>query len=80
MPMEMKSTGGMLQYARTAGLDIPGNLAIIGQENLPIGIALGLSTVDHQLIRVGEEAFELSVRKSRHKIEVPYRIIHRSSI
>jgi DNA-binding LacI/PurR family transcriptional regulator len=72
--------GGIYQYADAAQLDIPEDLAIMGQEDQPIGVALRLSSVDHQLIKVGEQAFELSMNKSRQKIEIPYRIIHRSSI
>ncbi|MDQ0178246.1 LacI family DNA-binding transcriptional regulator [Bacillus chungangensis] len=72
--------GGIYQYALSINLKIPDNLAIIGQENQPVGVALGLSTVDHQLIKVGEQACELIINKSRQKIKIPYKMIHRFSI
>ncbi|QQZ08968.1 LacI family DNA-binding transcriptional regulator [Heyndrickxia vini] len=72
--------GGIYKYARSKNMNIPNDLAILGQENQPIGVALDLSSVDHQLIKVGEQAFELTVQKSRRNIEIPYKIIERSSI
>ncbi|WHY78357.1 LacI family DNA-binding transcriptional regulator [Neobacillus sp. WH10] len=72
--------GGMYQYAQSINMRVPDDLAIIGQENQPIGIGMGISSVDHQLIKVGEQAFDLVINKSRQKIEIPYRIIERSSI
>lgn len=70
---------GIYQYAKGIQLKIPDDLAIIGQENQPVGIELQLSTVDHQLIKVGEKAFDLIIEKSKAKIEIPYRIILRQS-
>lgn len=70
---------GMYQYAGNVGLRVPEDLAIIGQENQPVGIGLQLSTVDHQLVKVGEQAFDLLIGKSKEKVEVPYRIITRQS-
>lgn len=72
--------GGIYQYARSIDYEIPNDVAIIGQENQPIGIGLGLSSVDHQLIKVGEQAFDLAVNKSKLKMKIPYHIIHRLSI
>lgn len=42
---------------RSIQLGIPKDLEIIGQENQPVEIGLRLSTVDHQFVKVGEEAF-----------------------
>jgi len=72
--------GGMYQYAQSIKMRVPDDLAILGQENQPIGIGMGISSVDHQLIKVGEQAFDLVINKSRQKIQIPYRIIERSSI
>ncbi|MEH7356643.1 LacI family DNA-binding transcriptional regulator [Neobacillus drentensis] len=72
--------GGMYQYAQSINMRVPDDFAILGQENQPIGIGMGISSVDHQLIKVGEQAFDLVINKSRQKIEIPYRIIERSSI
>ncbi|WP_042351535.1 LacI family DNA-binding transcriptional regulator [Bacillus massiliigorillae] len=72
--------GGMYLYAKSQQLKIPTDLAIIGQENQPIGIGLGLSTVDHQLTKVGEQACSLVIEKSRDKVKIPYRIVERDSV
>lgn len=71
---------GFYQYARSIELEVPDDLAIIGQENQPVGIGLGLSTVDHQLVKVGEQAFDLVIENSQNKVEIPYHIIVRQSI
>ncbi|PQP89171.1 LacI family DNA-binding transcriptional regulator [Paenibacillus sp. AR247] len=70
---------GIHQFVLSAGLRIPEDVAIIGQENQPIGQVLQLTTVDHQLFRVGEEALRLVTRGSGEKVQIPYRIIYRSS-
>ncbi|WP_127529371.1 LacI family DNA-binding transcriptional regulator [Paenibacillus kobensis] len=70
---------GIYRYAKRIGLRVPEDLAIIGQENQPVGIGLGLSTVDHQLVKVGEHAFDLAIGKSKDKVEIPYQIILRQS-
>ncbi len=72
--------GGMYLYAKSQQLKIPTDLAIIGQENQPIGIGMGISTVDHQLTKVGEQACSLVIAKSREKVKIPYRIVERDSI
>ncbi|WP_379555073.1 substrate-binding domain-containing protein [Oceanobacillus jeddahense] len=66
--------------AKAEQLRVPGDLAIIGQENQPVGIGLGLTTVDHQLTKIGEQACSLMIKKSNGKIETPYRIIERDSV
>lgn len=71
---------GIYQYAQSIGLGMPKDLAIIGQENQPVGIALNLATVDHHLVSIGEQAFDLLIGKSKTKIEVPYELIIRPSI
>jgi DNA-binding LacI/PurR family transcriptional regulator len=72
--------GGMYQYVQSINMRVPDDIAILGQENQPIGVGMGISSVDHQLIKVGEQAFDLVINKSRQKIQIPYRIIERSSI
>ncbi|GLX66099.1 LacI family DNA-binding transcriptional regulator [Paenibacillus glycanilyticus] len=71
---------GIYQYARGIQLEVPEDLAIIGQENQTVGIGLGLASVDHQLVKVGEQAFDLIIQKSKNKIEIPYKIHLRQSI
>ncbi|MCM3039572.1 LacI family DNA-binding transcriptional regulator [Paenibacillus motobuensis] len=68
---------GIYQHVRSLQLRVPEDLAIIGQENQPVGIGLSLSTVDHQLVKVGEQAFDLTINRSKDKIEIPYQIIVR---
>jgi DNA-binding LacI/PurR family transcriptional regulator len=70
----------MYLYAKAQQLKIPTDLAIIGQANQPIGIGMGISTVDHQLTKVGEQACSLVINKSRDKVKIPYRIIERDSV
>lgn len=72
--------GGIYLYAKSQQLKIPTDLAIIGQENQPIGIGMGISTVDHQLTKIGEQACSLVIRKSREKVKIPYRIVERDSV
>jgi len=71
---------GIYMYARSLELQVPEDLAIFGQENQPVGVGLHLSTVDHQLVLVGEKAFDLTIEKSSDKVEIPYQIIVRQSI
>lgn len=72
--------GGIYLYANTIHLKIPDDLALIGQENQPIGIGLGITSVDHQLTKVGEHACNLIINKSNHKIKIPFHIIERYSV
>ena len=72
--------GGIYLYAKYQQMNIPDDLAVIGQENQPIGIGLGLSTVDHQLMKVGEQACSLAIKKSRDKVKTHYRIVERDSV
>mgnify|MGYP001038976061 CR=1 FL=1 len=72
--------GGIYLYAKSKQLKIPADLAIIGQENQPIGIGMGISTVDHQLTKIGEQACSLVIKKSKEKVKIPYRIVERESI
>src|SRR5699024_6126558 len=72
--------GGMYLYTKSQQMKIPTDLAIIGQENRPVGIGLGLSTVDHQLMKVGEQACNLVIEKSREKVKIPYHILERESL
>ncbi|MEK5056926.1 LacI family transcriptional regulator [Paenibacillus sp. FSL H7-0326] len=70
---------GMYQCAKNMNLSVPVDLAIIGQENQPVGIGLSLSTVDHQLVKVGEQAFDLTMDRTNNKVKIPYQIIIRQS-
>ncbi|WP_374019239.1 LacI family DNA-binding transcriptional regulator [Paenibacillus thiaminolyticus] len=72
--------GGVHLYAKSVDLQIPDDIAIIGQENQPIGVGLGITSIDHQLSKVGEQACELIINKSSAKIKIPYQFIPRSSV
>ncbi|MBN8201591.1 LacI family DNA-binding transcriptional regulator [Bacillus sp. NTK034] len=72
--------GGIYLYAKSKQLKTPADLAIIGQENQPIGMGMGITTVDHQLMKIGEQACSLVINKSREKVKIPYRIVERDSV
>ncbi|HLR61362.1 MAG TPA: LacI family DNA-binding transcriptional regulator [Lentibacillus sp.] len=72
--------GGIYLYAKSQQFNIPADLAVIGQEKQPTGSVLGITTVDHQLTKVGEEAFNLVINGSSEKVKVPYFIAERDSV
>ncbi|WP_066193501.1 MULTISPECIES: LacI family DNA-binding transcriptional regulator [Gracilibacillus] len=72
--------GGIYLYAQSQQLQIPSDVAIIGQENQPVGIGLGLSTVDHQLTKIGEQALNLVIHRSKEKVNIPYQMVERQSM
>lgn len=71
--------GGIYKYAISRKMEIPHQLSILGQENQPIGEGMNISTVDHQLVKVGENACNLIIEKSKQKVKIPYKIIQRES-
>ncbi|AKF95825.1 hypothetical protein [Brevibacillus laterosporus] len=68
-PAIYANAGGIFKYALSRNYTIPDDLAILGQENQPIGIGLDISTVDHQLIKVGETAFGLPLPNQGEKLK-----------
>lgn len=53
---------GALEAARSAGVDVPGELSIAGLDDIPEAAASGLTSIDQQLLAQGEAAANLAVR------------------
>lgn len=77
---------GLIIEAWKNGVQIPGDLAVIGFDDQPIGRALGLTTIDNQLLRMGVVAFRIIHDQIKGIVENPvqhkleYRIIERSTV
>ncbi|WP_088839384.1 MULTISPECIES: LacI family DNA-binding transcriptional regulator [unclassified Listeria] len=71
---------GIMVYAREKGLRVPEDLAILGQENLPIGFVLELTTLDHNLKKLGEMAFSIFYSKEVRKERIEHALIVRKSV
>lgn len=77
---------GLIIEAWKNGIHIPEDLAVIGFDDQPIGRALGLTTIDNQLLKMGVVAFQIIHEQIKgnnknpvyHKLE--YRIIERSTV
>ncbi|RRJ62461.1 LacI family DNA-binding transcriptional regulator [Paenibacillus oralis] len=52
---------GFILAARSRGLEVPGDFAVIGFDNQPISAVLGITTIDNRLSEIGARAFD-SVR------------------
>lgn len=65
---------GIYQYITKHNL---APVALIGQEKLALSDILEFSTIDHHLCRIGEQAFELLMRKKIEKQLIPYTFIER---
>jgi len=77
---------GIIMEARRRGWRIPGDLAVMGFDNLPIAQVLDLSTIEHPGRQMGECAFRLllsgigKARPEPERIELPYRLIERGTV
>ncbi|MHA6534607.1 LacI family DNA-binding transcriptional regulator [Paenibacillus sp. BAC0078] len=77
---------GLIIEARKHGMSIPGDLAVMGIDNQPIGRLLEITTIDNQLYEMGAAAFRIfheQINGGSHcpvyrKLE--YRIIERSTV
>ncbi|QUL53973.1 LacI family DNA-binding transcriptional regulator [Paenibacillus tritici] len=77
---------GLIIEARRAGLSIPGDLAVMGFDNQPIGRLLEITTIDNHLYEMGAAAFRIiheqissgSAEPTYRKLD--YRIIERSTV
>lgn len=90
-PSAMLVTGdhvaaGLMWEAGKRGVSVPGELAIIGFDNQPIGKLLGLTTIDNRLFDMGEEAFRILYRQIYEpgsgpvRQELPFELIERTSV
>ncbi|MBC1419414.1 LacI family DNA-binding transcriptional regulator [Listeria fleischmannii] len=71
---------GIMVYARQKGMRVPEDIAILGQENLPIGLVLELTTLDHHLKKMGETAFSIFYSKEIRKERIAHELIIRKSV
>ncbi|KAI7250761.1 hypothetical protein KC345_g11629 [Hortaea werneckii] len=77
---------GLMIEARKHGLSIPGDLAVMGFDNQPIGRLLEITTIDNHLYEMGASAFRIIHEQisgeSRDPVyrKLDYRIIERSSV
>lgn len=46
-----------MYHVKKLGLRVPEDVAILGQENLPIGKVLEITTLDHNLKKIGRKCF-----------------------
>lgn len=76
---------GVLEAARDAGVDVPGELSVIGYDDVPMAPYLGLTTVQQQLYETGAEAAALLIRLladetlEEDSVELPTEIVIRRS-
>lgn len=77
---------GLMIEARKAGLSIPGDLAVMGFDNQPIGRLLEITTIDNHLYEMGASAFRIIHEQISSDNPDPvyrkldYRIIERSTV
>ena len=77
---------GVMKAARQLGLRIPGDLAVIGFDDLDLAGYLGLTTVSQQLDESGRTAVELlqdelaNLGRSIRQIKLPLRLIERETV
>ncbi|WNS43410.1 LacI family DNA-binding transcriptional regulator [Paenibacillus sp. MMS20-IR301] len=77
---------GLIIEARKAGLSIPGDLAVLGFDNQPIGRLLEITTIDNHLYEMGTAAFRIIHEQINGACGGPvyrkldHRIIERSTV
>ncbi len=62
---------GVMAAARELGLDIPGDLSIVGYDDVEAADYVGLTTVRQQLLESGRLGAELLLSEIQHRSEVP---------
>jgi DNA-binding LacI/PurR family transcriptional regulator len=77
---------GLIIEARKHGMTIPGDLAVMGFDNQPIGRLLEITTIDNRLYEMGAAAFRIIHEQISGDSHTPvyrkldYRIIERSTV
>ncbi|MNE88473.1 HTH-type transcriptional repressor CytR [compost metagenome] len=77
---------GFLIAAHRNGLNVPGDLAIIGFDNQPIADVLNMTTIDTRLHEIGSRAFDIAFQQinGEHKDpvteELGFRLIERGTV
>jgi DNA-binding LacI/PurR family transcriptional regulator len=67
---------GVLEAAAAAGLDVPGELAVIGFDDIDFAEILGLTTVRQPLAAIGASAMKLLLSKIGDGDDDPVEIVH----
>jgi LacI family transcriptional regulator len=76
---------GVMEAARDAGVDVPGQLSVIGYDDVPMAPYLGLTTVHQQLYESGSLAASMlidilsGVTPDESSVEVPTELVIRRS-
>ncbi|MBC1472112.1 LacI family DNA-binding transcriptional regulator [Listeria seeligeri] len=71
---------GIMFHVKKIGLRVPEDVAILGQENLAIGKALEITTLDHHLKKLGENAFYIFEQGKLQNIQVKHELIRRKTV
>ncbi|AQY49720.1 LacI family transcriptional regulator [Listeria weihenstephanensis FSL R9-0317] len=71
---------GMHYYMTHHGLRVPTDIAILGEENLPIAEVLDITTLDKNLRDIGRVAVDILLEEKVEKKQVQHEIIRRNSI
>lgn len=76
---------GIVIEARKNGIGIPEDLAVIGFDNHPISEIMGITTIEHPSLALGESAFQLLFNQlngdvlQKNNIELALRLIKRNT-
>lgn len=76
---------GAIQYARSAGLDVPGHLSVVGYDDIPMAGAFSppITTIDQQAPELGRAAMRMLLEIFDHRspasIELPTFLVVRQS-
>ena len=62
---------GVMSAARDLGLQIPGDLTVIGYDDIPIAEPIGLTTISQHLFESGRVGAELLLAEIEHRSTVP---------
>ncbi len=76
---------GIIIAASKVGLDIPGDLAVLGLDNQPIAQALDITTIDQPARDLGYRSVKTVISLingnllEEHAVELPYTLVERKS-
>lgn len=71
---------GIISQAENIGRKIPEELSVMGFDNHPMSEALGLTTLDANIKKIGEQAFNLFHTGSDEQINIPFQLVKRSTV
>jgi DNA-binding LacI/PurR family transcriptional regulator len=71
---------GAIQAIRAAGLDVPGDIAVVGYDDVPEAARAGLTTVRQPLLEKGREAGRLLLEpNTEREVILPVELVVRGS-